>query len=369
MSKRDYYDVLGVSREAGQDEIKKAYRGLAQRYHPDKNSGDPASGERFKEINEAYSILSDPEKRSAYDQYGYLPGLRDVGDPSGFSPFGTGFGNLFDDLFDGFFGVGSRRKRPQRGADLRYDLEIELAEVASGAEREITIPRHEVCSSCYGQGARKGSAPMTCPNCRGTGQLRYSQGFFSVGQTCNRCGGEGRIISDPCPECLGRGQIRVERKLSVKIPPGVETGTRLRMAGEGETGIKGGPRGDLYLEIQVLPHPVFGREGDELICEVPISYTQAVLGGEIEVPTLNGAQRMFVPPGTPSGKSIRLKGKGLPNLRGRGRGDEQVRLVIQVPTKVSPRARELLEELATLEQAEIKESQKGIFERLREKWG
>ena len=369
MSKRDYYDVLGVSREATQEEIKRAYRRLAQRYHPDKNPGDAGCGERFKEINEAYSVLSDPEKRSTYDRYGYLPGIRDFDEYSASSPFGTGFGSLFEDLFEGFFGTGSRRPRAQRGADLRYDLQIELLEVASGVEKEITIPRHETCSSCNGQGTRRGSQPSLCPSCRGTGQVRYSQGFFSIGQTCNRCRGEGRIITDPCPECLGQGRVRVERRISVKVPAGVETGTRLRIAGEGESGLNGGPRGDLYVQLEVLPHPLFFREGNDLICEVPISYTKAALGGDIEVPTLHGSHRLYVPAGTPSGKSFRLKGRGLPNLRGHGRGDQQVRLTIKVPTKLSARERELLEELAAMEQDGHQDDQKGIFDRIKEKWG
>jgi len=368
LSRRDYYHILGVGREASSEEIKKAYRMLAQRFHPDKNPGDQECGERFKEINEAYSVLSDPEKRSTYDRYGYLPSVRDFEDYSNFPPFSTGFGSLFEDLFEGFFGTGSRRTRGQRGADLRYDLKVELSEVASGTEREITIPRHESCTACLGRGTRKGTQPVPCPTCGGVGQIRFSQGFFSIGQTCTRCQGEGRIITDPCPECSGRGRVSVERKISLKVPPGVETGTRLRIAGEGESGIGGGPRGDLYVQIEVLPHPLFTREGDEVICEVPISYTQAALGDEIEVPTLNGRHRLVIPPGTPSGKSFRLKGKGLPNLRGHGRGDQQVRLVVQVPTKLSARERELLQELASLEQAAAEQDSKGIFDRIREKW-
>lgn len=369
MSKRDYYEVLGVSREATQEQIKRAYRRLAQKYHPDKNPGDAESGEHFKEINEAYSVLSDPEKRSTYDRFGYLPGIRDLDEYAASSPFGTGFGTLFEDLFEGFFGARPRRSRAQRGADLRYDLQIDLLEVASGTEKEFTIPRQETCSSCNGHGARRGTQPSPCPICRGSGQVRYSQGFFSFGQTCSRCRGEGRIITDPCPECRGQGRVRVERRIFVKIPPGVETGTRLRIAGEGESGLNGGPRGDLYVQIEVLPHPLFIREGSDLVSEVPISYTRAALGGEIEVPTLNGAHRLYVPPGTPSGKSFRLKGKGLPHLRGHGRGDQLVRLVIKVPTKLSARERELLEELAAMEQSAHQDDQKGIFDRIKEKWG
>ena len=370
MTKRDYYQILGVGREAAPEEIKKTYRRLAQKYHPDKNPDDTQSGERFMEINEAYSVLSDPERRSAYDRYGHLPEVRDFGDYSDFSPFGTGFGPLFEDLFEGFFGTGSRRRsRAQRGSDLRYDLEIELEEVASGAEKKITIPRQESCSSCFGHGARRGTQPSPCPTCRGTGQVRYSQGFFSIGQTCNRCGGEGQIVTDPCPNCSGRGRVKVEREISVRIPAGVETGTRLRIAGEGESGSRGGPRGDLYLQVEVLPHPFLSREGDELLCEGAISYTQAALGGEIEVPTLNGSQRLHIPAGTPSGKVFPLKGKGLPNLRGNGRGDQQVKVMIKVPTKLSPRERELLQELAALERAESVGGQKGIFDRIKGKWG
>jgi molecular chaperone DnaJ len=368
LSKPDYYQVLGVSREATQEEIKRAYRRLAQKYHPDKNPGEAECGERFKEINEAYSVLSDPEKRSSYDCYGYLPGIRDF-DEFASSPFGPGFGSLFEDLFEGFFGTGSRRPRAQRGADLRYDLQIDLLEVASGVEKDITIPRYEVCSSCNGVGARRGTQPTPCPSCRGTGQIRYSQGFFSIGQPCNRCRGEGRIITDPCPDCSGQGRVRVERRISVKVPPGVDTGTRLRIAGEGECGFNGGPRGDLYVQLEVLPHPLFLREGNDLLCEIAIPYTKAVLGGEVEVSTLQGSHRLHIPPGTPSGKSFRLKGKGLPNLRGHGRGDQQVRLVVKVPTKLTARQRELLEELAGLEESEERDDQKGIFDRLREKWG
>ena len=370
MIRRDYYEILGVDREATPEEIKRAYRRLAQRYHPDKNPDDGESGERFKEINEAYSILSDPGKRSTYDRYGYLPEGRDIAEYSDFSPFGTGFGPLFEDLFEGFFGTGSRRRsRAQRGADLRYDLKIELVEVATGTEKEIAIPRHESCSSCSGRGSRKGTQPASCPACHGSGQIRYSQGFFSIGQICNRCGGEGRVITDPCPTCSGQGQVRVERKISVKIPSGVETGTRLRISGEGESGLRGGTRGDLYVNLEVLPHPFLTREGDELVCEIPISYTCAALGGEIEVPTLNGTHRLHIPAGTPSGKIFRLKGKGLPNLRGNYRGDQQVKVMIKVPSKLSVRERELLQELADLEQMESGEGQRGIFDRIKEKWG
>jgi molecular chaperone DnaJ len=368
LSSRDYYEILGVGREATAEEIKKAYRRLALKYHPDRNPGDSECQERFKEINEAYSVLSDPEKRATYDRYGSVEGIRDF---AGFStsPFGSTFGSLFEDLFDGFFGTTSRRPRPQRGADLRYDLEIDLLEVATGAEKEITIPRHETCSSCGGSGSRRGTQPSVCPHCRGTGQIRYSQGFFSIGQTCGRCRGEGRIITDPCPSCSGEGRVRVERRISVRIPPGVESGTRLRIAGEGECGFNGGPRGDLYVQLEVLPHPVFGREGNDLVCEVPIPYTTAVLGGEVEVPTLQGPHRLYIPPGTQPGKSFRLKGKGLPSLRGHGRGDLQVRLTIKVPTRLTVRERELLEELSRLEAGAGEEEHKGIFDRLRERWG
>ncbi len=363
MSKRDYYQALGIDREASAEEIKRAYRRLAHQYHPDKNQGDTASEERFKEASEAYEILSNPEKRAAYDRFGF------AGAGAGFEGFGeAGFGTVFEDLFEGFFG-GSSRRRTSRGADLRYNLEISLEEAVLGAEKEITIPRLEPCGACKGSGAKSGTSPATCRSCRGSGQVRYSQGFLTISQTCSACRGEGRVIEQPCRECRGTGRSRIDRSLTVKIPAGVETGTRLKLAGEGESGLQRGDRGDLYVVIVVQEHPLFSRRADDLYCEVPVSFAQAALGDELEIPSLSGMTRLKLPPGTQSGSEFRLRGRGVPSLRGFGRGDLVVRIVVEVPTRLSAKQRELLEAYAQLENGDRSPLAQSFFEKVKALFG
>lgn len=353
MNTKDYYEILGVSRDASDDEIKKAFRQLALKYHPDRNPDNKEAEEKFKEINEAYSCLSDPEKRANYDRFGTAEGIG-----TGYSPFGTGFGDIFDDLFGDFFGTfsGRRRARPAKGNDLRYDLEITLMEAAFGTEKMIEIPRWESCSDCHGSGCAPGKAPSTCQRCRGAGQVRTQQGFFSISRTCDRCGGAGRIITDPCKACKGQGKVRAYKSISVKIPAGVDTGSRLRISGEGEMGAYGGPRGDLYIYLTVEEHPFFKRDGNNLICDMPISFPQAALGAEIDVPTIDGTHRLKIPAGTQSGKMFHIKGKGIPKLGGSTRGDQIVRVYVDVPKHLSQRQRELLEEFARVTGEEVNKS-------------
>jgi molecular chaperone DnaJ len=347
--KRDLYEVLGVSPEATADDIKKAYRKLAQVHHPDKNPGDQAAEERFKEIGQAYAVLSDQAKRAQYDRFGAAGLGRGA---EGFGDFDQGFGDIFGDIFEGFFGGRpgrGGRTAAHRGADLRYNLEIRFEEAAGGVEKEIVIPRLETCGTCRGTGAKAGSQPVACKTCRGTGQVRFSQGFLTVSQTCGRCRGEGRIVEHPCATCRGLGQTKAERTLTVKIPPGVETGTRLKLSGEGESGVRGGPAGDLYVVIAVQEHPLFVRHGDDIACEVPVNFTQAALGAQIEIPTLTGRATLKIPAGTQTGAEFRLRGKGFPNLRGYGHGDLLVRIFVEVPTHLTGKQRELLEQFARLE--------------------
>jgi molecular chaperone DnaJ len=346
--KRDYYEVLGVARDASPEEIKRAYRKLAQQHHPDKNAGDPSAEERFKEISEAYEVLSSADKRQAYDRFGMAGPGRGF---EGFEDFGGGFGSIFDDIFEGFFGgrAGRSTRSAQRGADLRYNLEVRFEEAAVGAEKDITVPRLETCAACRGSGAKAGSQPAVCRACRGTGQVRFSQGFLTVSQTCGQCRGEGRVVEHPCPTCRGLGQTKADRILTVKVPPGVETGTRLKLTGEGEAGVRGGPPGDLYVVILVQEHPIFRRHGDDLYCEVPISFTQAALGAQIEIPTLSGRAVLKIPPGTQTGMELRIRGKGFPNMRGHGRGDLLARIFVEVPTHLTAKQRDLLEQYARLE--------------------
>jgi molecular chaperone DnaJ len=348
--KRDYYDILGVSREVTAEELKKAYRRLALQYHPDKNPGNHEAEERFKEVSEAYQVLSDAEKRRVYDQFGHVGA--EAGFGGGFRPgdFGAGsFNDLFNDLFGDLFGQaagGARRSRGRRGDDLRYNLELSFEQAAFGAEVTIQVPRQTECAACGGSGARAGTRPVTCPTCRGVGQVRYTQGFFSINKTCPQCRGEGRIVEQPCPECRGGGLTRDTATLAVKIPAGVETGSRLKLTGEGERGLRGGPAGDLYVVISVKPHPIFERQADDVLCEVPISFVQAALGTEIDVPTLDGKMSLKVPAGTQSGKVFRLKGKGIPHLSAYGRGDQHVVVKVETPTGLSAKQRKLLEEFA-----------------------
>jgi molecular chaperone DnaJ len=334
---KDYYGVLGVSRDADDAALKKAYRHLARAYHPDRNPGDRKAEERFKEVSEAYTVLSDPEKRAQYDRFGTVGG--GVGE--------AGFGTIFEDLFEGFFGGGDRgrsRTRARRGDDLRYDLEITLEEAAQGLETKLQVPRLETCDGCRGSGVEAGSQPEVCSTCRGQGQVRFSQGFLTVARPCPNCRGEGRIVRNPCSTCRGQGRISRERLLKVTIPAGVEHGNQLRLTGEGEGGTQGGPAGDLYVVLHIKPHEIFVREGAHLICELPLTFPQVALGDEVEVPVLDGAAKLKVPAGTQPGQRLVLKGKGMPHLRGRGRGDAVYDVVVEVPTQLTARQRELLEE-------------------------
>ncbi|MFQ5801197.1 MAG: molecular chaperone DnaJ, partial [Candidatus Hydrothermarchaeales archaeon] len=342
-TKSDYYEMLGVERNATDEEIKKAYRKLALRHHPDKNPGNKDSEERFKEVNEAYEVLSDQEKRRKYDLYGHEMSSQGYG---GFGGFGAGgFGDIFEDIFEDFFGTGTRqRRRGERGADLRYNLEISFEEAAFGIETKINIPRMELCPACNGVGTKSSTKLAICPSCKGSGQIRFQQGFFTLSRTCSHCNGEGRIITDPCNKCRGRKRVQRERVLSVKVPPGVETGSRLRVVGEGEAGAYGGAPGDLYIVITVRDHPSFVREGNNIICEVTLSFVQASLGGKVNVPTLTGNVTLNIPQGTQPDSMLRIKGKGIHSLRGYGVGDQIVKIKVEIPKKLSVRQKELLEE-------------------------
>jgi len=367
-TKADYYELLGVSRNATEEEIKKAYRKAALRYHPDRNPGDKAAEEKFKELSEAYQVLIDPEKRAQYDRYGHA--AFEQGGFNGFD-FTSNFEDIFGDIFGDFFGVGGRgRRRAQRGEDLSCNLEISFEEAAFGTEKTISVPRMTLCEGCQGTGAKPGTAPKTCATCRGSGQVRFQQGFFTVARTCNRCGGQGKVITEPCPACHGAGTVRKASTLQVKIPAGVDTGARLKLRGEGEVGPSGGVPGDLYVLIRVREHPLFGRQHNDVVCEIPISFPQAALGAEIEVPTLEGKIKMKIPPGTQSGSVFRLRGKGIPDLRGGGRGDQLVRVIIEVPRKLTGRQRELLEEFARLDgEEDVHPMTKGFFDKVKELFG
>jgi molecular chaperone DnaJ len=351
MAKRDYYEVLGVNRDAGEDEIKKAYRKLAMKWHPDRNPDNPKAEEHFKEAKEAYEILSDGQKRAAYDRYGHAGIDPHAAGGAGAQQGFGGFGDIFSDIFGEIFG-GQRagRSTVYRGADLRYNLEITLEQAAHGFETKIRIPTLAECETCGGSGARKGTQPQTCPTCHGAGQVRISQGPFSIAQTCPRCHGSGKAIAHPCPDCSGAGRVKHQKTLAVKIPAGVDEGDRVRLSGEGEPGVNGGPPGDLYVQVHVKPHSVFHREHDDLHCEMPVSFATAALGGEIEIPTLDGSARIKVPAETQSGKMFRLRGKGIKGVRSHAAGDLLCHVVVETPVSLTERQRELLREFEAISQ-------------------
>ena len=356
MSKRDFYEVLGVNRDAADDEIKKAYRKLAMKHHPDRNPDNPKAEEHFKEAKEAYEILSDPQKRAAYDQYGHAGVDPQAGMGGGFggagmsgAGFADAFGGIFDEIFGGRGGGGGQgRSNIYRGADLRYNLEITLEQAAFGTETKIRIPTMEECEHCHGSGAKPGTQPKTCPTCSGSGQVRLQQGFFSIQQTCPKCHGTGRIIPEPCTHCHGAGRLKQHKTLAVKIPAGVDEGDRIRLTGEGEHGVNGGPPGDLYVQIHLKQHAVFQREHNDLHCEMPISFTTAALGGEIEITTLDGVAKIKIPAETQSGKVFRLRGKGIKGVRSNSHGDLMCHVAVETPVSLTERQRELLRELEEL---------------------
>ncbi len=350
MSKRDYYEVLGVNRDADDDTIKKAYRKLAMKFHPDRNPDNKDAEEKFKEAKEAYEILSDAQKKAAYDRYGHAgvdPSMG-AGGQQGFDGFADAFSDIFGDLFGGGGGGrrggGGGRSNVYRGADLRYNLEVSLEEAARGADKTIRIPTVEECDTCHGSGAKPGTQPKPCPTCGGAGQVRMQQGFFSIQQTCPKCHGSGRIIPDPCSGCGGAGRVKKQKTLEVKIPAGIDEGMRLRHAGHGEPGVNGGPPGDLYVEIHIRQHSVFQRDHDDLHCEMPISFTTAALGGEIEIPTLDGMARLKIPAETQSGRVFRLRGKGIRNVRSQAHGDLMCHVLVETPVNLTERQKELLRE-------------------------
>jgi molecular chaperone DnaJ len=359
--KRDYYDVLGVRRDAEEEEIKRAYRRLAMQFHPDRNVGNPEAEEKFKEAAEAYEVLRDPGKRQSYDRYGHA-GLEGMNVPH-FNDAQSVF-DLFGDLFGDFFGQ-RRRRGPQAGRDLQVTVEVELAEAARGLSKSITVPREELCGECSGKGSRRGTQPARCRNCGGQGVVNLRQGFFQIQQTCRGCGGSGYVITDPCPTCRGNGRVVARRNLDVAIPPGVDTGTRIRLSGEGEAGDPGAPRGDLYCLIRVREHPLFQRDGNNLICQVPITFSQAALGGDIEVPTLAGAMNHRLKRGIQSGEVIRIPGKGMPSLRGGRPGDLLVAVVVETPHHLTKRQEELFRELAEIDQSHVSPERKSFLEKVR----
>ncbi|HXT38825.1 MAG TPA: molecular chaperone DnaJ [Candidatus Angelobacter sp.] len=375
MSKRDYYEVLGVDRNASEEEIKKAYRKLAVKYHPDKNPGDKAAEEKFKELGEAYEALCDPQRRAAYNQYGHAAfdpraragGFRGGGFHDPFEifreVFGGGTGSIFDELFGG---ERHDPTGPQRGADLRYDMEISFEEAVLGCEKEVPVTKLDACESCRGTGAEPGSATKTCSACGGRGQVISSRGIFSIAQTCPRCEGAGRVIEKPCRTCRGAGRRERTSKIKIKIPPGVDNGARLRSAGNGEGGIRGGAAGSLYVVLHVRPHEIFQREGDDLICEVPINFVQAALGAEIEVPTMAGKAQIKIPAGTQAGAVFRLKGKGVKNVQGYGTGDLHVRVLVEVPTHLNAAQRAKLQEFSDLCDANVNPQTRSFFEKAKD---
>ena len=354
-TKKDYYDVLGVNRDATEEEIKKSYRKLAMKHHPDRNPDNPKAEEQFKEAKEAYEMLSDDQKRAAYDQYGHAAfegGGNGAGAGFGGAGFGDAFGDIFGDIFGGGRQGGGQRNNVYRGADLRYNMEVSLEDAAKGTETKIRIPVQSACETCKGSGARPGTQPVTCTTCAGHGQVRMQQGFFSVQQTCPKCHGNGKMVKDPCPTCSGAGRVKQNKTLSVKIPAGVDEGDRIRLTGEGEAGVNGGPTGDLYVVIHLKTHEIFQRDGGNLHCEMPISFSTAALGGEIEVPTLGGSAKMKIPAETQTGGVFRLKGKGIKPLRQSEAGDLMVHVVVETPVKLTEKQKDLLREFDSSTQAD-----------------
>jgi molecular chaperone DnaJ len=368
MSQRDYYEVLGVARGASEAELKSAFRKLAMQHHPDRNPGDTQAELKFKEINEAYQVLSDPDRRAQYDRFGHQAFQNAGGGGPGFS---GDFTDVMSDIFESFFGEARGRRGggagPGRGADLRYNLEITLEEAYKGKTATIVVPTAMACEACSGTGAKPGSKPRICPTCGGAGRVRASQGFFSIERTCPNCGGRGQVIDDPCRSCNGTGRVMRERSLSVNVPAGVEDGTRIRLAGEGEGGMRGGPPGDLYIFMSVKPHPIFQRDGADLFCRVPLGMTTAALGGEVEVPNLDGTRsKVVIPPGTQTGKQFRLKGKGMPVLRSRDMGDLYIQVSVETPQNLTRRQRELLQEFEQESSGQTQPEAAGFFGRVKD---
>src|SRR6056297_639567 len=376
MAKRDYYDVLGVDKDASAEEIKKAYRRKAKELHPDRNADKPDAETDFKEANEAYEVLKDAEKKAAYDRFGHAAFEGGMGASAGANQggayaggdFASAFSDVFDDLFGDFMGRAGSRQRATRGSDLRYNLRISLEDAYKGIHKTIRVPTAVQCEACNGSGSEAGAEPQACPTCSGMGKVRAQQGFFTVERTCPTCGGIGQIIKNPCKACGGAGRVQKDRSLSVNIPQGVETGTRIRLAGEGEAGLRGGPTGDLYLFIEVADHPIFQREGQDLYCRVPVSMTQAALGGDIEVPTIDGGRsRVKIPPGSQSGKQMRLRGKGMPAIRGGAYGDMYIEIAAETPVNLTSRQKDLLKEFEKLSEENNPES-RNFFSKVKSFW-
>jgi len=369
MAKRDYYEVLGVNRDASEEALKKAYRKLAMKWHPDRNPDNPKAEEHFKEAKEAYEVLSDAQKRGAYDRFGHA-GVDPSAAAGAGAGFGGGFGDIFGDIFGEIFGGGrGGRSTVYRGADLRYNLEITLEQAAHGFETKIRVPTVVACETCRGSGAKPGTQPQACPTCQGAGQVRVSQGPFSIAQTCPRCRGAGKVVAQPCAQCSGAGRLKQHKTLQVRIPAGVDEGDRVRLSGEGEPGVNGGPPGDLYVQVHIKQHTVFTRDHDDLHCEMPVSFATAALGGDIDIPTLDGSARIKVPPETQSGRTFRLRGKGIHGVRSQNRGDLYCHVVVETPVNLTDRQRELLREFDALSQhdsARHNPRAKSWFDKVRE---